>query len=439
MQKPATIPQHWFSIFNAYENIFIALSGGLDSTVLLHFLSQDWGLSAKIRSIHVNHGLHADAEQWATHCQLLCQSYNIPCNIEKINIQGQGNIEEKARTARYAALQKYTSETACLLTAHHQDDQAETVLLNLMRGAGVSGLCAMPASKPFGNGVLYRPLLQVSRQGLLDYAKAHDLRWIDDPANQNLHFSRNFMRHDILPLLQKRWDASKMLAKTSELAQEAQNNLNDLAMIDYPEVINQDNRLPLTPIMHLSASRIKNVIRFWFKKHNLRPLNQITWHRLYHELIHANRDANPSIEWDDYLIRRFQQALYLVKNQSLILPEGLAWHSFPQPLKIPDIGILRAENSAQGVSIAPHQQIDIRFRRGGEAFYWHRQHQSLKKLMQLWQIPPWERARIPLLYVDGQLTSVIGYAVTEQAAMPAQEKFVISFLHNNTVPECSAP
>lgn len=425
------IPQHWFPIFNQHESLIIGFSGGLDSTVLLHLLSQHVNLSGKIKAVHINHGLHPDANQWETHCATLCHQYNIPCFIERVLIQGEGNLEERARIARYTILQRFITNKNCLLTAHHQDDQAETVLLNLMRGTGIAGISAMPSSKPFGEGILYRPLLQTPRQTLLNYAIQHHLHWIDDPANMNVHFSRNFIRHEVLPLLQTRWNASKMLAHVSELAQEAQSNLNDLAVMDYPAVTHDSNALLLTPILHLSESRIKNVIRFWFKQRHLRPLNRITWYRLYHELIHAAPDTKPLIPWDQHMIRRYQQTLYLTKKQVMPSLNTLIWNDFPNPLTIPHLGILHAEKSDQGIHMIPGQHIDIRMRNGGEILYWHGQHQSLKKLMQLWQIPPWERSFVPLLYIENRLASVIGYGIADDFYTQHIEHCFVVTIHND--------
>lgn len=411
------ISEQWFSILNTYQYLIIAFSGGLDSTVLLHLLSQNQALSSKIKAIHVHHGLHKDASLWAAHCLSFCEAYRIPCRVKNIVINPQSNIEEKARIARYDVLQREINMYSCLLTAHHQEDQAETVLLNLMRGAGINGLCAMPESKPFGESYLYRPLLKVSRDELADYAQKHALNWLEDPANQDRNFSRNFVRHEVLPLLKKRWPASKMLFRTSQLAQEAQHNLDDLAKIDYPDIQQKklqrkgfiEQTICLSPLLALSESRVKNVIRFWLKQFNVRPLSSIIWHRLYKELIHARKDSNPAIPWDGYIFRRYQHKLYLTEL-NVQYPKGKIWDNFPNALFIPDFGMLYAQQFEEKLKIDPHQCIEIRFRQGGEKFYWHGKHQSLKKLMQNWQIPPWKRALIPLLYLDNELTCVIGYA-----------------------------
>lgn len=386
---------------------------------MLHYLSYQWQLTPKIKAIHINHGLHIEADAWAAHCAAFCCQHQISYIIEKVTISPVKNIEEQARIARYSKLESQTTAASCVLTAHHQDDQAETLLLNLMRGTGIAGLSAMPESKKFGHGYLYRPLLEISRQELAAYAQYHQLSWINDPANQDLRFSRNFIRHQVLPLLNSRWTASKTLTRTSKLAQEAQENLDALAMIDYPELnqtaasVQNSNTLSLTTIYHLSEARIKNVIRLWLKQHHVRPLNSVTWQRLYHELIHAKQDGNPAIPWETHVLRRYQQRLYLTKERIVKPPKKMAWHHFPKPLTIPGIGIVHAKQSPLCLKLKPTQQIEIRLRHGGETFFWHGQHQSLKKLMQMWRIPPWERAFIPLLYINDELVGVIGYAMAE--------------------------
>ncbi|HDQ9214135.1 TPA: tRNA lysidine(34) synthetase TilS, partial [Pseudomonas aeruginosa] len=185
----------------------VAFSGGLDSTVLLHLLAQLARSEAlpALSALHVHHGLQAAADGWPAHCQAVCRSLGIPLRVERVQVAVGGSIEQAARDARYRAFQANLGEGQVLLTAQHLDDQAETLLFRLLRGAGLRGLAAMPASRPLGGGRLCRPLLGVSRAELEAYAQTHRLDWVEDPSNQDPRFSRNYLRREIMPRLASHW------------------------------------------------------------------------------------------------------------------------------------------------------------------------------------------------------------------------------------------
>ena len=189
------------------QNIFIAYSGGIDSHVLLHLCASDAQLKAKLTAVYINHGLQAESESWGKHCEQVCNSLDVKFISLTANAQAAPgeSPEEAARNARYAVLKPLLGADDVLLLAQHAEDQLETVLLQLFRGSGLKGLSGMPASMAFGQGKLVRPLLEVSKNDIIAYANAHNLKWIEDPSNQHRHFDRNFLRHDIIPLLKQRW------------------------------------------------------------------------------------------------------------------------------------------------------------------------------------------------------------------------------------------
>lgn len=408
------LDSHWAQKLGSYDCIYVGFSGGLDSTVLLHALASEAELNNKIRAVHINHGLSPQAEFWQSHCQQECVRLAIPCQTLTISFNRQANIEEEARHARYQAFAQLVKANQCLLTAHHQGDQAETVLLHLFRGAGVKGLSGISETMVFSQGFLHRPLLAQSREILLDYAKTHKLSWIEDESNADLNFSRNFVRQQVLPLVQTKWPAvSKNLVRTSELCRQAQANLNDLAEIDCPSLQTCSTELSLNQLMHLSEARLSNVLRHWLQKNAARLPNYDTLRRLLTEVIHAESDANPEVQWDKWVIKRFHFRLSLHQVSSAPLVNTVQWVCFPDSVELPGIGVLSAQLVAQGIKILPDDDIEIRFREGGETFVWHGQTKVLKKLMQQWNIPPWLRATIPLIYVNQQLAAVVGYAISD--------------------------
>ncbi|MFC7780924.1 tRNA lysidine(34) synthetase TilS [Legionella taurinensis] len=403
----------WLRDLAAYEHLFVGFSGGLDSTVLLHLLSQHPAFIKKVTAVHINHGLSRNASLWQEHCERLCEQWQVNFIALTVRCDHRANVEEAARVARYQALGALIKKNNCLLMGHHLDDQAETLLLHLFRGAGVDGLTAIPEKSTVGEGDLRRPLLSCTRQSLQAYALEHRLRFIDDESNANTRFSRNFLRQDIFPLLKGRWPGvTRNLARTAEHCRLAQANLTDLAHLDCPSLAEKSRVLPLLPLLRLNRARLGNVLRTWLRQHDVRMPNTLTFNRLMDEMIQAAPDSNPEIHWQQVTIKRYQHHLYLSPSR----PEctsPLPWTTFPNTLCLQGMGKLTAETADEGLFIPSGSQLAIRFREGGDTFYWHGQNKSLKKLFQEWKIPPWQRQQIPLLYVDNQLAAVIGYAVSD--------------------------
>ena len=412
--KDCVLDSYWIQKLAAYDRIYIGFSGGMDSTVLLHFLAAEPALMNKIHAVHINHGISAAADAWQTHCEQLCERLTIPCKTYTVSFNRQANVEEEARNARYQVFSQLVEENHCLLTAHHRDDQAETVLLHLFRGAGLKGLSGISETAEFGRGHLHRPLLTTARDTLHAYALAHQLAWITDESNSDIRFSRNFLRQQVVPLLQKKWPGvSKNLVRTAQLCRESQANLDDLALMDCPSLKTRSNKLVLNEWIHLKKSRLLNVLRRWLQINCVKMPNYDTQERLITELICAKRDANPAVGWDNWVIKRFQNCLYLEPARQQDSFNALLWTNFPQSLLISDIGVLSARPASQGIKILPEDEVEVRFRQGCETLVWHGQTKSLKKLMQQWNIPPWLRPSVPLIYVNQQLAAVVGYAISD--------------------------
>ncbi|WP_198333096.1 tRNA lysidine(34) synthetase TilS [Legionella clemsonensis] len=398
-----------------YNHLFIGYSGGLDSTVLLHSLSTNPQLSSKLTAVHVNHGLSPNAQQWQQHCQEFCSKLGIPFIVRQVDFKRDANIEEAARRARYTVFSNLIDNKDCLILGHHLNDQAETLLLHLLRGTGIDGLAGMSSKKRFSRGELLRPFLSVSRAILEEYASAHQLQWINDESNENIAFSRNFLRHQVIPVLASRWpQVVNNLVRTSKHCRQAQENLDDLAKIDCPDLEKTSTHLSLESLFTLNQTRLANVLRVWLKGNQVKLPPTVTFERLISEVIQAKPDANPEVSWEDNCVRRYQNTLYLVREVSGPL-SPVSWTSFPEPLDLgPDLGTLQAHITSKGLAVPPKSTIEVRFRQGGETLNWHGQTKTLKKLFQEWQVPPWLRNRIPLVYINQQLACVVGYAVSDQ-------------------------
>jgi len=405
----------WLSCLSHFNKLIVGFSGGLDSTVLLHALASCPSLCSKLVAVHVNHGISAHAPKWQAHCQQFCQNSGIDFITQAVQFNRLANIEEGARIARYAVFSSLMTDKDCLLLAHHQDDQAETVLLQLFRGAGIDGLAAMAESGRCGLGTLARPLLHYSREHLEHYAALHQLAWIEDDSNYDINYSRNYLRHQIMPLLIAKWSGvAGNIARTATHCQQARINLDDLAIEDCPELLAAKDTLFIGALEGLSFERMANVLRVWLKKNQIPLPSTLTFNRLILEVIQARPDAVPEVGWAEFLVRRYQQCLYLDKKHPVNLPVFIEWSEFPLPLRLGGTDIhLLAKKADHGLSVMQNTKVSIRFRQGGEEMLWHGQNKQLKKLFQEWNVPPWSRDRLPLIYINDTLAAVVGYAVSD--------------------------
>jgi len=418
---------------------WIAYSGGCDSAVLLHALAtlRDQ-LPVELRALHVNHNLHEAAPEWAAHCHAVCEALAIP--LYKVNVDARSSKGESpeaaARAARYRIFSDVLEPGDGLLLAHHRDDQAETLLLQLLRGSGPRGLAAMPPHRPHGKGWLGRPLLVFSRQALCQYAKAAGLRWIDDPSNFDTEFDRNFLRQRVMPLLRERWPAAaSTLARAAGHQAEAAELLQQLAEEDRQHTAGpQPNTLYIEALTQLTPERQRNLLRYWIDTVNDVPLpDQQRLIRILSEVIPAAEDAQPCIRWPGGQVRRYAGLLFLLAADPQPLAERLAW-DLSDKLQLADgrvLSVVATIGEGLRASLQGNATVSVRFRQGGEVCRpAGRGHQhELKKLFQEWGVPPWERPRVPLLYVGDEIAAVVGYCVCEPYYAQQQEaglKFVLA-------------
>ena len=426
----------------------IAYSGGLDSHVLLYCCHQ---LKLPIRAVHVHHGLQSIADDWVDHCQNICKTLNIHLDVVYVEVQkkrGQ-SPEEAARNARYDALKKNMQGTDCLLTAQHLNDQAETLLLQLFRTASNAGLSAMPSYRQIGDYIHLRPLLFFSRKEIESFAKENALHWIEDPSNQDVSFDRNFIRKKLIPVLENRWP--EITGQLSTVASLQSNNLQvleDMAAIDLANSIRMPEYqtktsvydvisvLSITALQQLSSARLLNVLRYWVLKTigiysaSSQKVKHSPTRNLLEEiertLIYSQQDANPVITFHAFELRKYQDDLYLLKpGLQQKNHKELNWNP-SLALKLPalNIQIRSVDTIGEGLNLnLLSGPLKVCFRQGGEFFHpVGRQHsQSLKKLLQQANIPPWQRESIPLLYCGDELIAVIGLWISKQHAVNENE------------------
>lgn len=402
----------------------VAYSGGCDSHVLLHALVQvrEQLTCKKIRAIHVDHGLQEAAAQWSRHCESMCHQYNVPCTLETLNLdipKGE-SIEAFARKARYRALEKHLQNNSMLLLAQHQDDQAETLLLQLLRGRGVKGLAGMPALVWTGKYWQVRPFLGLQRFEIEAYAEQCNLNWIDDPSNTDTRFDRNFLRNEIIPPLKQRWPSlAETLSRAATHQAEANLLLNDLAELDWQNCrLDEISLLAIEPLQSLSPARQRNLLRYWIAEQCQCPMPDSTQcQRILDEVLPAVPDAEPMVSWGEVVVRRYRNVLHLEQGEDKSAVDWQQAWDLQSPLMLPSGQQLVAKKSrGHGMVVndtdAP---VIVRFRQGGEKCRLpgrtHRH--ELKKLLQSWGVPPWQRDRIPLIYVGDELAQVVGYSVCE--------------------------
>lgn len=392
----------------------IAYSGGLDSTVLLHLMST---LAAegvlRLRAVHVHHGLQPAADDWASHCVRVAGELGVACQVLPVAVDrtsGEG-LEAAARRARYAALRGVLEAGEVLLTAHHADDQAETVLLHLLRGSGPRGLAAMRGRRALGEHLLLRPLLPWGRKSLCRYASEHRLSWVDDPTNEHTGHDRNWLRHTLWPVLTARWpDASDRLARAAHEQAEADGLLQDLAALDLARQP-AGTGLHVPALAALSGARARNLVRHWLLRSGVRPPPRARLEQGLMDLLRAGPDRQPVLSWPEGELRRYRDRIFRLP------PGGPAPWPVPEqpwdlrePLVIPGIGELRLVPAEAGIpaSLVAAAGLSVGPRRPGERACLDTSpgRRPLSRYFQEAGVPPWQRDRIPVLRQSGDIVAV---------------------------------
>ncbi|MBE9562394.1 MAG: tRNA lysidine(34) synthetase TilS, partial [Proteobacteria bacterium] len=351
---------------------------------------------------------------WAKHCQHICAELAIKCKVVQVKVQPQPreSLEACARNVRYEAIAKLLTKDNVVLTAQHADDQTETVLLQLLRGSGVAGLAAMPNKASLGKGWLVRPLLNYRRSQLLEYAKY--LTWIEDSSNSDIRFDRNFLRHEIIPLLTQRWpNINKTLGRVANHSAEANELVQILAEQDLRTCIGEyPEQLFLPTLTKFSLIRQRNILRYWLKKLGLSIPSTVQLQHIFSDVLPAKPDKQPLVRWQGGEVRRYKQHLFAMPNLPPLPEHDITW-SFPNVVDLP-LGKITVEKVQDGgLNLPINTQLNIHFRTGGEVFQWHNHRRSVKKLLQDSQIPPWQRPFIPLIYLNNTLIAIPNIGIAD--------------------------
>lgn len=415
------------------DAITVGLSGGIDSIVLLDALRRlapAWDL--RLSALHVHHGLSLNAAAWEDFCHRHCARRRVPFQAVRVQVAGAGaNLEEHARLARYRAFEAHGG--AIMALAHNRDDQAETVLMRLLRGAGVHGLAGMPDARIMGDAAhgacvgkqrLIRPLLAVSRDAIRDYAATRRLRWVEDESNDDPRFARNFLRSEVLPALERRFPGCRSaLARAADRLREADGLLQTLAHDDL-QAVTVSGQLDAARLAVLGIERAANALRSALASNGEPPMPAGATQEVLRQLLGAAVDSNPEVVLTRVTLSRYRGRIAIRPHGSMGVMKG--WHPVPwageAEQQLPDGSLVRAQSVVgAGVSCVRLSRgtITLRQRRGGERIRLRPESptRTLKNLLQEHAVPPWERDAMPLLYCNEQLVWIptVGVASAFQA------------------------
>ncbi|MDE2091604.1 MAG: tRNA lysidine(34) synthetase TilS, partial [Gammaproteobacteria bacterium] len=401
---------------------WVGYSGGLDSTVLLAALAQQQAtLSAPLQALHVNHHMNPDADHWEQQCQRTCAALHVKIECRSVTVKpAKGQSPEAiARERRYQVFRKLVQKDDMLLLAHHKDDQMETFLLQALRGAGLRGLAAMPMIIAFGPGHLARPLLGFTREELQIWAESQKLAWLEDPSNMDSRYDRNFLRRQVIPVLQRRWpSASTTITRSAGHCSETLELLAVVAEEDWKNCAEDQGRvLQVAALQALGTARAKNLLRHWLVKLQLPLPPTHKLEQIISEVLPARAGRNPCVSWEGAEVRRYHGHVYglwpspVAGSREFILKQGV-------PVSLgAGLGTLCLVPSLEGERLRssdyPPEGLHVRYRSGGEICRptGRAHHRPLKKWLQELHVVPWMRERLPLLYVGDQLAAVAGLFV----------------------------
>lgn len=381
----------------------VAFSGGPDSVCLLHLLVECRPQDRSLLAVHVDHGLDRGSSRRALRAVEIAESMGVECRVEQVRVRRSGSIEANARRARYAVLAGHMQAENVLLTAHHADDMAETMLLRLLRGSGPGGLGGIPSRRNFAGGWLLRPLLRWRREQILAYLRAHELEANQDPANDLLSMDRNFLRHEVMPLLHERFPGCiNGFTRSATLNQSAAGVLSDLAAKDVVQARKPGPRLDLNALRRLDPYRRSEALRSWCLSNGQSPPPGTRLDEFMRQLEHAAEDRHPELRWDDGRLRRHGDAVWLDPIELSEDPWSLPWDGCGTLVlpgrsgtlhfdgKPPDLN-LEVRSGGEGERVCPSP-------RSG--------HQAIKKLLASQGVPPWLRMHWPRIWWRDDLVAV---------------------------------
>lgn len=412
----------------------VGFSGGADSSALLTALHRQRGqLAARVEAIHFDHGLHDQSAQWRQHCERFCSDRDIPLTCHRLELKpGAPNLENRARELRYRCVERLIDEETLYLTAHHADDRAETLLLHALRGSGVDGLASIPELRPLGAGHVARPLLHFSRETLRDYLRHHGIDWIEDPSNADSDPDRNFVRNEVLPLLQTRWaKAGKNLAESAALLDATNSVLREMLGQHLAQSSASGTALPRNVLFGLGEQGAPLVLREWLRRRGAAPPPRARLTEFLAQVANPADDARCELAWSDTALRLYRDTLRLVDCDESPACPILDWNAGRHIELGRGLGGLHLRgNVAEG-----RRDWVIGPRRPGDRIRLHDPgpRRKMKKIMQEQAIPPWQRNTIPVLYWAGEPVAVGDWLFAPRfEAWLGARKLVYSWKPQNT-------
>lgn len=407
----------------------------MDSVVLLHLLRSiaprfRWRLAA----LHVHHGISPNADAWAEFCIKLCAQYDIPLQVERVDItslRDEHGVEAAARKLRHKAFLNQVCDFVAL--AHHADDQAETLMLQLLRGAGVKGVSAMPVLKPANHQMhaTVRPLLDGSREQLYAYAVENSLSWVEDESNADVRYPRNFLRHQILPELAKCFPQYReTIARSARHFAEAAQLMDELAQFDASSALDGET-LDVGALRSLGSARAKNLLRYFLHVRGAVMPQSVQIEDMLRQLCEAREGAAVCVPFGEWEVRRYQDRIYVMStlgdfDRTVVLAWSgeaeLVWPALKARLVFSEV-------VGNGISVEKleGERISLRLRSGSESLRLHSKgaNRSLKNILQEKRVPPWQRERLPLLYRADELVAIIGVAIHAEYQAKEDEKSLL--------------
>jgi tRNA(Ile)-lysidine synthase len=435
-------------IMNTLEQapqILVGFSGGLDSTVLLALLAEVIPVE-RLCAVHVNHGLSPNASTWQAHVEDFCGSRNIACHSETVEVVAGGKgLEAAARQSRYQIFENVLEQDGILLLGHHSDDQVETLLYRLMRGSGAKGMSGMPVSRRVGPGRLIRPLLNWPKSALIKYAHNKNLKWVEDESNGVDAFERNYLRNQLIPVLAHQWpDYRQRLRAVAELSHESHELAEATAIETIATLQPAEERagwsLSVSLFANLTPLKQKNILRYWPEIKGLDAPGAKIINEVLTALIDARKDSSPKVSTGDGQYCRFRDRLYLLKvskgfNASINQQQDVIWNT-DNPIRLSDGSHLTVEQTVgDGLRAELAAALSVTTRKGGErckpAGRGHSN--SLKKLLQEFNVEPWWRDRAPLFFIDQQLVAVADFWICDGWQAQPGEKSIKIHWHTNSL------
>jgi len=428
------------------KNIIVAYSGGIDSHVLLHLVAElrhefpQHQYSAK----HIHHGLSKQADRWAEHCKQTCVELGLEFQTEKVEVDLNSNcgLEAAAREARYKGLLNETRPNTSILLGQHADDQLETFLLQLKRGAGPKGLAAMPVVSIQPNQISFvRPFLDmnkctIGRKEIENYASANTLDWVEDESNTNTRFDRNFLRKQILPDLTQRWpELANAVQRSARLCAQQQDLLEQVVAEKLANMLDSSNRLDIQSLLQCSKLWQAQILRNWLDTLGASMPSEAVLTEIQ-QILGAREDASPIVEWHRWQIRRYQNKLYCLTDFALPQPENTDLEIGKKIQLTGNLGWVCIESLKEG---APYNTAQVRF--GGYAIKFkpmgEKFSKPIKQWFQRWEIEPWCRPIIPLVFINNELVAILFNDKTvfaEKGSASANESLQKSLKRGNSMP-----